>query len=90
MDIERVKHDALKFLTSAMNSKHLKKNMVHISEEEKREMIEDAKSLKRREDFEKLRRKKQSTFTFKWLEEIVKFVDVKYPGYFIKADKNVL
>lgn len=61
-----------------------------LSEKEKKEMLEDALSLKRREDFRKLRKNKKDIFTFKWLEEVVKFVDVKYPRHLIKADKNVL
>ncbi len=63
--------------------------MIHLSKEEKRELLEDARSLKRREDFKKLKGKK-SIFTLEWLEEVIKLVNVKYPRHFIKDDKNVL
>jgi len=61
-----------------------------LSEEEKRELIEDAKSEERKRDFKILEKKEYKGFSLKFLEEISKILKVKYPRHIIKDEKNKL
>ncbi len=56
----------------------------------KKEMLEDAFSERRRNDFKKLKEKKYRVFYFEWLDEIYEILKIKYPRHIIKDKKNVL
>lgn len=59
-------------------------------EDDKKGLIEDAKSTTRREDFRKLSKLKSRDFSLEWLEGIIRLIPTSYPRRFIKADKNRL
>ncbi len=61
-----------------------------LSEEEKKEMLKDAKSEQRQKDFRRLAEIKYRGFSLEWLEVITKLILTNYPRHFIKADKNRL
>lgn len=61
-----------------------------LSEKEKKEMLNDAKSFQRRKDFKRLRKLKYKNFSIGLLEELTRLIPVTYPRHFIKADKNRL
>ncbi len=61
-----------------------------LTEQDKKYLIEDAKSATRRADFRKLNEMKYGGFSLEWLEEITRFLPISYPRHFIKADKNRL
>ncbi|MCK4352683.1 hypothetical protein KAW65_04670 [candidate division WOR-3 bacterium] len=58
--------------------------------EDKKDLIEDAKSTTRREDFRKLSKTRHRGFSLEWLEEITRLIPTSYPKHLIKADKNRL
>jgi len=64
--------------------------MGRLTEEDKKELLEDAKSTVRQKDFRRLAEMKYREFSLEWLEEVVKLIPTKYPRHFIKADKNRL
>ncbi len=64
--------------------------MGRLREIEKRELLEDSKSIKRKEDFRKLEEGRYRGFSLEWLEEITEILKTNYPRNIIKADKNRL
>jgi len=64
--------------------------MGKLSEEEKMELLKDARSDKLRADFKKLEKLKYRGFSLKYIEEIISLMSVTYPHHFIKTDKNKL
>lgn len=73
-----------------MNLAILRKDMGILTEQDKKDLINDAKSIKRREDYRKLNKSKNSTLSLELLEEITDLLPISYPRFFIKADKNLL
>ena len=61
-----------------------------LTEQDKKDMLRDAHSRKRRDFFRKLRERRYEGFSLQFLEQITKAVKVKYPRRFMKTDKNKL
>jgi hypothetical protein len=61
-----------------------------LKEEDKKELLEDALSPIRREEFKKLSKLRYKGFDLKFLEEITNVLQIKYPRHLIKAQKNRL
>ena len=64
--------------------------MARLTDRQKQEMLEDARSITRRDDFRRLRRNQAPPVNLQWLETITKLIKVTYPRHLIKTDKNLL
>ncbi len=64
--------------------------MGRLTEEEKKELLADAKSSARQKDFKRLAEIKYQGFDLEWLFEVAKLIKTNYPRHLIKADKNRL
>jgi len=71
-----------------------------LTDEEKKEFLEDAYSFKRKSEFRRISQKKYELFmkngevdmekVISFIENFTKFITIKYPNHKIKAEKNVL